>query len=229
MPSGVTTHDDEWILALEKMPDPATFSYSAVKGDETTTASINAARKTGAVLAAILGKAPGQFGMAFGGNPAPLLILQQPTGGALGSEGEREYRIVSTKKTGTLEEEVRQAASGGFRPIGVGFMTVVLERDAQKAGAEREYRVVATSRFSTAEREVQTLASEGFRIVGTPQSSNEWVFVLERSVGSATRVQYRLVELRTRTADETLRLATADGYRVVGLVERVAVLEKSAV
>ena len=222
VPNGALTSRGEWIVVLEKAAEGAAFKYTGIKADDSGTKALQDGRKRRARIVAVFSKPPSEFGKAFGGNPPPLIILEEPPGGsALVAEG-REYRVVSTKKTGTLEREVQKLAGDGFQPIGAGFMAVVLQREA--GAAPREYRVVATTRASTAQREVQQLAATGYRIVATPDSPNEWVLVLER--GASPGAEYLFVQVDPRKADALLRLATGQGYRIAGMIESVVILEK---
>jgi hypothetical protein len=223
----VTTVGPEWILVLEKKSSGQTFTYTGVKGDGQAEKGINAARKSGAQIVAVLGKAPGEFGRAFRGNPTPLLVLQHDAGAPRG-QNERQYRVVSTKLTGSLEKEVQEAAASGFRPIGSGYMSIVLERDADPPQKPRDYRVIATRRASTSLLEIEALSNDGFRIGAMPESLNEWLFVMERDAAMPERFEYLLVELRQKTIDQLMRGADKQGYRVLGLVEQVVVLEKKA-
>lgn len=222
VPNGALTSRGEWIVLLEKDSEGATFRYSGVKADDTGPKALQDGRKRGARIVAVFSKPPSEFGKAFGGNPPPLMILEEPHGASAATAEGREYRVVSTKRTGTLEREVQKAAADGFRPIGAGFMAVVLERDA--GAAPRDYRVVATTRASTAQREVQQLAADGYRVVATPDSPNEWVLVLER--GASPGAEYLFVQVDSRKADALLRPATGQGYRIAGMIESVVILEK---
>ena len=221
VPNGALTSRGEWIVVLDRA-EGATFKYTGIKADDSGPKALQDGRKRGARIVAVFSKPPSEFGKAFGGNPPPLIILEEPqVGSAVVAEG-REYRVVSTKKTSTLEREVQKVAADGFRPIGAGFMAVVLERDP--GAAPREYKVVATTRASTAQREVQELAATGYRVVATPDSPNEWVLVLER--GTSRAAEYLFVQVDPRKADGLLGPATGQGYRIAGMIESVVILER---
>lgn len=225
IPQAVTTVGNEWVIVIEKI-DGKTFTYTGVAGDDKVTAAVGATRKKGGTIAAVLGKVPGEFGRAFGGNPTPLIVLQHDSAAPVPGD-EREYRVVSTRRTGSLEKEIQEAGKAGYRPIGSGFMTTVLEKAPGQADA-REYRVIATRRASTALLEISQLANEGYRVVAMPGHDNEWIFVMERDPRSAGRYDYLLNELRKDSVDEFLRAATGKGYRIVGIVEHIVVIEKPA-
>jgi hypothetical protein len=218
----VTTVGAEWILVLEKNPPGRTFSYTGVAGDGQVEGAVNAARKTGATIVALLGKAPGQARLAFGTNPPPLVVLERVEGEPPEAYSERNYRNVSTRRTGSLEKELQEAGSAGFRPIGAGFMNLVLERNPAEPERRREYRVVATRRASTALLEIEDLAKEGFRIAAMPNADNEWIFVLERDPNAPSRLIYLLAELRR---DKLSSLIPSRSHRIVGVVEHVVVFE----
>jgi hypothetical protein len=222
---GVTTNgNDEWIVILEKQND-AKFSYQAIKGDDQAQSAIVAAQRTGARIAGVLGKAPGQFSMRVGSNPPPLIILEQRQGDATPS-GPFEYRVVSTNKTSTMEKEIKEAAAAGFRVIGSGFMTVVMERDPKVPPPE--YRLVAVARVPTFHREVAQAAADGFLTAAMPLSKTEVICVLSRPPGALQKFEGVVEELRPKTVEEQLRRLEGDGYVLDGLTGKFAVLHRPA-
>jgi hypothetical protein len=144
----------------------------------------------------------------------------------------RDYRVLATARTGTMEREMNQAAEAGFRfrlvmggeTAGGSEVVAVMERLGQ-AGPRYEYRLLATNRTSTMQREMQEASEAGFDYVGqtifdSAFGGDEVACILERVVGerSAPRYTYRLLATsRTSTMQKELQAAAADGFEVVGL------------
>jgi hypothetical protein len=223
LPHAVMSAGGSALVVLERQPQASKYTYVTVKGDDTADAAIDTARRSGATIVAVLGKEPSEFSLAFGGNPAPLLILEK---GGPSAADDRDYRVVSTKLTGSLEKEIRAAGTEGFHAIGSAFMTVVLER-ADSEPQAREHRLVATTRASTAEREINALAAEGFRIVALPRAPKEWLFVMERRQVAEPRYQYVLATLEKKTLETTMGMTAGGHVRLIGLIEDVGIFEAS--
>ena len=126
-------------------------------------------------------------------------------------DGERDYRLLATKKTSTMETELNAAASTGFRledlmggetAFGGSEVVVVMCRPAglEESGMF-EYRLLATKKTSTMQQELQAAGEEGFEYVGqtvfeTAFGGREVVVILERRTDPAepTRLwDYRLL------------------------------------
>src|SRR6185295_10798217 len=118
-------------------------------------------------------------------------------GGAPAANDDRRYRIISIKRQSTLERELSEAATEGFRLILSSKTSILLERPADDA-VRREYRLVATTRAAPAVRRLTATSSEGFRIVDVPpMGGTEFTFVLERTAGARERYEYRIEPLQS--------------------------------
>lgn len=214
-------YKEQWIAILAQQADDARFRYSVVEGaNEAAERELGEATARGAALVSVLGTEP------FGFNPKPVMILE--AGPATPSAPpERSYRILSTVKTSTLEQEINRAAAEGFRASASGVLTVIMDRQPGAAAGPVEYRVVATTRVSTASRELSTAGAEGFRLAVVPEASSEGVFVLERAPGHSGTWEYSTATLKPNTAGRELQRAHAEGYRPVVLFEDVVVFERS--
>lgn len=205
---------DNRVAVLARQSNGARFTYSAVKGDGDGAKVLTEASKRGVKLIAVLGD---QF------------IFEEIQGASDISvaAGEREYRIVTTAKTSSLEKEIQQAAADGFRAIQSGSMRVLMEREPGSTTAPLDYRVIAMTRVNTAERELQAAGAEGFRIALVPEcKGSEGMFVLIRTPGTSERFDYRIVTLGEQTANGWLVRAEAEGYRVVVLFSNFVVFER---
>ena len=229
--TGLMTWNDEWIAILEKRTEGSKFVYEAIKGDDNVNRTLDSARQKSARVVGVLGKPlnPNSFSALSFKNPPPIVIVEQ--GGSPLSEAEarkRDYRVVSTSKTSTLEKEVIQAASEGFRIIGWGYMTVVMERTSGET-PPAEFKVIAATRLATAERELRQAGEEGYRLIATPDSANETICVVQRVRGSSERYNYMVAPLTEKEADERMRSALSDRYGLAALIlGRLGVFEKPA-
>lgn len=165
-----------------------------------------------------------------------------------------DYRVFATSRTSTLEKEMNDAATSGFRfSATMGGETALGGKEtvavmARPDGGNRdryEYRLLATNRTSTMQRELRDAAELGFEYRGqtvfeTMFGGKEVVCILERNVDQRPRGtgQYLLVATtRTGTLQKELQQAGLDGYEVLGLTigktvvggnELVAILRRPA-
>ena len=160
------------------------------------------------------------------------------------ADGPTEYTLLATNKPSTMEEELNEASSKGYRFSAVmggdtafgGSQTVVI---MQKSPSSRfEYRLLATRRTSTMQKELQQAGDQGFEYRGhTAFGGQEVVVILERdtSIESPTKYEYKLLAtLKTSTMQKELERAAAEGYEFVGLTvgqtlggnEMVAILRR---
>jgi hypothetical protein len=144
----------------------------------------------------------------------------------------RDYRVLATSRTGTMEKEMNQAADAGYRfRLVMGGETVagnevvaVMERSSEP-GARYQYRLLATSRTSTMQREMQEASEAGYDYVGqtvfkSTFGGDEVTCILERVTGDRPqpRYTYRLLATsRTGTMQKELQTAAAEGFEAVGL------------
>jgi hypothetical protein len=163
---------------------------------------------------------------------AALTILIPTSASGQSAAAARDYRVLATSRTSTMEKEMNQAAAAGFRfklvmggeTAGGSEVVVLMERDTASA-ARYEYRLLATSRTSTMQRELQQASEAGYDYVGqtifdSAFGGDEVACILERIAGDRPqpRFIYRLLATnRTSTMQKELQDAAADGYEAVGL------------
>jgi hypothetical protein len=144
-----------------------------------------------------------------------------------------EYRVLATNKTSTMEKEMRDAASAGFRFGGTmggdtafGGNEVVVVMTKAGGGAQRyEYRLLATTKTSTMQRELEEAAAAGFQYRGQSVFASmfggkEVVVILERDreASSKDRWEYRLLATsKTSTMQRELSDTGAQGFEYVGM------------
>jgi hypothetical protein len=142
------------------------------------------------------------------------------------------YRVLATNKTSTMQKEMQDAASAGFRFVSVmggetsfgGKEVVVLMQKAPNVG-RFEYRLIATSKTSTMQKELQEAADAGFEFVGQTVfeslfGGKEVAAILERNPEDAPtqKWEYRLIATkRTSTLQKELQELGDQGYQAVGM------------
>ena len=105
-----------------------------------------------------------------------------------------EYKLLATKRVTTMEKEMKEAASAGYRFLEVANgPTAVLGQEAlilmgrERNGDQKqrfEYKLLATSKTSTMQKELQEAGDAGFEHRGQSvyikTFSNEVMVILER-------------------------------------------------
>ncbi len=147
----------------------------------------------------------------------------------------RDFRLLATKKTSTMEQELNQTANAGYRLQDVmggetafGGSEVVAVmcklRDAEDLG-RYQYKLLATNKTSTMQQELQAAGNAGFEYRGqtvfeTAFGNQEVVVILERDREANLNDTYEyklLATKKTSTMQKELRGAGDAGYEFVGL------------
>jgi hypothetical protein len=159
---------------------------------------------------------------------APLIATAQSK-----DRGPKQYRVLATTRTSTLEKELNEAAAAGFRFYSVmGGETVIGGKEvvtvvgrAEGDTPRYQYKLLATNRTSTMQRELQQAADAGFHYIGQTVfesllGGREVVAILERDSENTarTKYEYRLfATTRTSTMERELTIAGAEGFEVLGM------------
>src|SRR5262245_13230885 len=86
-----------------------------------------------------------------------------------------DYRLLATSKTSTMEKEMNDVASAGYKfsavmggetAFGGKETVVVMERAEPDSAPPRLYKLLATNKTSTLEKEMNQAGSEGFMFKG---------------------------------------------------------------
>jgi hypothetical protein len=178
-------------VILERQPDGSRFAYDVVDVDD------KGAQASGGVRASSV---------------ESRVIMERRQDVHEAAAASIEYRKVSASRPGTLENNIVSAAAGGFRVVGAGKMSVVMERNPAVPTPSTEYRVLAVARLPTLRREIQAAAAEGFEIAAIPTRDNEFVAVLERPSGTVRKLDYVVEEVGEKNVDQKLRALAMDGY-----------------
>ncbi|HQU86318.1 MAG TPA: hypothetical protein PKY59_24525 [Pyrinomonadaceae bacterium] len=158
-------------------------------------------------------------------------------------DDDQTYLILSTKKIGTMEKELDEASTKGFRvvygaPTQQYDMALFLEKIG-KNDKSYSYKILATSRNKTMEKELNELAAQGYRLL--PRTiifkqgflTAELVMVMEKNPNSNKQYEYKLVEAFKETKlHKKIEEAIAGGFNPVTMItmgNHVIVTEKETV
>jgi hypothetical protein len=144
----------------------------------------------------------------------------------------REYLLLATSKTSSMEEELNESADAGFRfedvmggetAFGGNEVVTVMSRVDGGEPFRYEYKLLATSKTGTMQEEGQEAADAGFRYVGQTVFSSrfggkEVVLILERDREFEPEpYEIKLLATsKTSTMQEELQEAADAGYEFVG-------------
>ncbi len=154
------------------------------------------------------------------------------------------YLLLATKKTSTMQKEMREAAAAGYRilvgsPTSGTEMALTLEKVAEPPDTY-EYLLLANTKISTMQKELDEAAARGFRLVPSTLTLKdrrfggmETMLVMEKAPGSQNHYRYLVrADRRTSILQKQLVQAKQEGYTVVGMVargKRWVILEKAVV
>lgn len=188
-------------------------------------------------------------GVAFGqtrssnGGRASIIAKPSVSGTNASAEGnaepflqtseKREFRLLATNKTSTMEKEMNEAANAGFRfeatmggetSFGGSEVVVIMSRDPSSQKERYRYRLQATSKTSTMQKELQQAGNGGFEYKGQSVYSStfggkEVVVILERDLEAPLmQWEYKLLATKkTSTMQKELNEAGAEGFAFVGV------------
>lgn len=188
-------------------------------------------------------------GVAFGqagsssGRRADVIAITKPHSASPAAAAEaqpiaqaadkREFRLLATNKTSTMQKEMNEAADAGFRfestmggetSFGGSEVVVIMSRDTSSQKERYRYKLLATSKTSTMQKELQQAGNAGFEFKGQSVYSStfggkEVVVILERdSEAKLMQWEYRLLATKkTSTMQKELNEAGAEGFIFVGV------------
>jgi hypothetical protein len=172
------------LIAVPALAQERTYKVLATSKTSTMQKEMLAAGAQGFRFVAVMG---GETASA--GNEVVVLMEKDPA-----NKLTYEYRLLATTKTSTLQKELDQNGSSGYRMVGQTVFestfggkeaAAIIERPSDAKNFKYEYRLVATSKTSTLEREIQEAAAEGFVAVNmtvgkTALGGSELVVIMRR-------------------------------------------------
>lgn len=157
-----------------------------------------------------------------------LSLLASP---ALAQNGAREYKVLATNKTSTMEKEMSAMAElgyefaavmGGETAFGGSEAVVVMQKNPKPSA--KSYKLLATNKTGTMQKEMRAAADLGFHYVGQTVFSSmfggdEVVVIMERDKDNPKPTEdYLLVATsKTSTLEKELNEAGGGGYQVIGM------------
>ena len=172
------------------------------------------------------------------GDDVAALVTRDP---AAASAVRYEYKLLSTRKAGTMEKEIREAAGLGFELRGLTSMfrpgiailigdetAAIMERPAGETATRYEYKLLSTRREKTMQKELDEAVAAGYTplemvhgqdngaasVLLGPQFVN--TIILGRRVGGAdagTREYKFLTTNKVGTMEREMNQAAKEGYR----------------
>lgn len=154
---------------------------------------------------------------------------------ALAQDNEpKSYKLLATNRTSTMQKEMNEAASAGYRFEGVsggdtafgGSEVVVIMSKHGKGdeGNRFQYKLLATNKTSTMQKEMQETGNAGFEYKGqtvfeTTFGGKEVVVILEKDKEfPIKKYEYKLLATnKTSTMQKELSQEGEAGYSFVGV------------
>jgi len=182
----------------------------------------------------------------------PLVVMLAVAGTLPGHAQERDrYLLLATQRTGTMQDEVNEAAGRGYRVVAAsrteGTEVVVALQLATEAF---QYKLIATTRTGTLQRELNESAEQGYRVIplavttkrtqgrlasalgNTNPGEGELLILMEKGPGGNNGALYQvLATSKTGTLQKELGEAAAKGFKLLALVSRgehLAIMERTS-
>ena len=144
------------------------YDYRLLATSKTSTAEkeLNAAAADGYSFSSVMG---GQTGV--GGKEVVIVMAKKSDAPA----GNKEYKLLATAKTSTLQMELQNAGNDGFdycgqtvfqSAFGGKEVSVILERNPTSKKGRIEFKLLATIRTSTMEKELKEAGAAGYEFLG---------------------------------------------------------------
>lgn len=128
---------------------------------------------------------------SFGGDEAVVIMSKEAN---TQSKNKYEYRLLATKKTSTMQKEMKALGEEGFEykgqtvfntTFGGKEVVVIMERNPDSKTIY-EYQLLATKKTSTMQKELQEAGNAGYNFVGitvaeTSFGGNEVVVILKKN------------------------------------------------
>ena len=153
---------------------------------------------------------------------------------AFAQGAEEAYKLLATKRTSTMENEINEMAADGYRFAGTmggdmqgGEIVTVMARVPLAEGKGRyRYKLLATGRTSTMQRELQEMSDLGYEYVGeTARGEIIVIMELDTADKNRTRYEYKLLATsRTSTMQKELNEAVRDGFQFLSVLRRAEVI-----
>jgi hypothetical protein len=143
------------------------YDYRLLATSKSSTAEkeLNAAAADGYSFSSVMG---GQTGV--GGREVVVVVTKKSDA----PPGNKEYKLLATSRTSTMQKELDQAGSDGFdycgqtvfqSAFGGKEVSVILERNPTSKKGRIEFKLLATTKTSTMEKELKQAGEAGFEFL----------------------------------------------------------------
>ena len=167
------------------------------------------------------------------------------------AEDRDRYLLLATQRTGTMQDEINEAAAKGYRVMSASRtegneVIVVLEQTS----GEYRYKLLATTRTGTLQRELNDAAEQGFKVIplavttkrtqsrlvtalgNSNPGEGELLILMEKGPGGNDGALYQvLATSKTGTLQKELAENAAKGFKLLALVSRgehLAIMERTS-
>jgi len=158
------------------------------------------------------------------------LIMRRNIENPAAEMAQREYRFISTMKVGTLEKEMNQLATEGYRCYltAVGAVALMARGDSDRTVQRYEYQLLFGRRTGTLAKKLAEAGRKGFAFNGS--SGLIAIMEIDRSGQSKRERDYKLLAaMRVKTTRKELDEALAAGYepiRLASIGEFIIILDR---
>lgn len=143
-----------------------------------------------------------------------------------------QYKLLATRRTGTMQKEVDEVSAQGYRilvgsPTSGTEMAVFLSREGTPEKPFK-YKLLATTRTGTMNKELNEMADQGYRLIPSTMIAKaqmlggvEIVMIMERPPVLTKQYEYKLLATTlTSTLQKEVTEAQNAGFKIVGMVSR---------
>lgn len=175
-------------LEVLSAADIAKYDYRLLATTKTSTMEkeLNEAADAGYSFSSVMG---GQTGI---GGKEVVVVMAKKLGAE--SHANKQYKLLATSRTSTMQKELQQAGDEGFdfcgqtvfqSTFGGKEVSVILERSPSSAKRRIEFKLLATTRTSTMEKELKEAGEAGFEFLevmvgSTAMGGKEVISILRR-------------------------------------------------
>jgi hypothetical protein len=173
------------------------------------------------------------FGIMAGSPMELTLILSRKRETPASEMGQREFKILTTYKIGTLEKEMNQAAKEGYRFYYAAPNTIaIMARDPKVKTAQYEYKLLGTHKVSTMEKEMNEIGATGFAYRATSTGAGGLATVFEKNASTPavkyeTKLMTKLTDSSTNKSIQDMKKSGFELIDVSNLGQFLLVLQKN--
>ena len=238
LPQTLTSYETDAAVIMGRLPAGSPKrAYRVVEWDGSFEKNLSA---IGAKSIRPIGMIAPASGIAFKlGRPGRLYVAIEirAEDGISSTAKESDWlRQVSAVKTPTLERELNEAASIGYRVAGGSLMSVALHK-VDTSTTTYSYRVIGAVRGETLAAEIQQAGRDGYRvlpgaIMANPGSRLETVLVMERVSTPSRSYEYTFVNSSPKAHDALTHAAfmslAEEGFTPIAVVPPYSIILERA-